>query len=120
MSYDCWSKRNPSVIFTISLVQIIPKNVDGKTYTQEIKKKVELRYDSGTRINQRHEILKEKGFVRLITLTDDFVKAVPGYHIVAGLFDLAKKRYDDETVDELLNFLDINNNKTLYYQQEID
>jgi hypothetical protein len=119
MSYDYWTKRYPSVIFTIStisLVQITSNDTQRKEYVQEVKKKVELIYNNGT--TQRQEILKD--FEKLIVLTNDFVKAVPTYHVPAGVFDLAKKIYDDETVTELLRFVDINNGKSLYYQPEID
>jgi len=114
-NYNYWTKRDPSVILEITLVRLDPQDPEGKTYNIETKKNVVLRYD---RKEERLEILKD--YPKVLGVTEDFVKAVPGYHTGAGVRNLSTKFYDEETVKELLEFIDKHNGDTLYHEPEIE
>jgi hypothetical protein len=113
-SYDYWSKRDPGIVFEISLVKLIAVE---EGYSIEKVKSVKIRADNKSEVL---DVLNSENFVKIQEVVSDFMKAVPGYHSGTDLKELSEKIYNDEVVKELLDFVEKYDGKELFYQVEIE
>jgi uncharacterized protein (UPF0297 family) len=113
-NFDYWSKREPSIIFSIKLIKMIAGE---KSYHLDELKNVEIKCNKRSEIL---EVLKENGFEVLQEIVSDFLSYVPGYHTGTDIKELAQKVYDEEVVKKLLEFLEKHNNEELFYHAETE
>jgi hypothetical protein len=116
LTYDFWTKQNPSIVFKIELIKLL-KDENDNGYNVEKIKFVNIK------VNKKSEILNvlnKFGFNKLQDVMNDFLSATPGYHTLPTIDSLTSKIYDDVVVNELLNFINKFDGQILFYQQEID
>lgn len=113
-NFDYWTKANPYITFEIDIIKLVSTE---NSYKIDTLKSVKIRCDKKVEIV---EIIKSLGITKFIEIIEDFISILPTYHIGPDIKKLSSKIYDEETVNELLNFVDKFNGQTLFHQMEID
>jgi len=97
-NFSYWSKGTPSTLLTVELV--------------ELKKNGEMEVFKSTKIEGSREEVKEAVKTLGISILEDFLRAVPGYHEVPGIRELSNKVYSDCELFNLFSFVSTYNNET--------
>lgn len=113
-NYYSWSKSDPEIAVSIEVIKL--EGLEN-TYNIDVIKKIEIKCDRRT---ECVEIARGLGFSKASEVIEDFVKRIPSYHTRPDIKGLSNKVYNEESVKELIDFLNKFNNETLYYKMEAE
>ncbi|MFN4217662.1 MAG: hypothetical protein ACK4HQ_09715, partial [Brevinematales bacterium] len=105
LSYYFWTKES-CISVSLEIIKLVETE---NNYGTETLKSVEIRCDEKSEI----EIIM-KDFTKAIEIVKDFISAIPRYHVSPSIKELSNKIYDEESVRELIEFINKFNNQTLY------
>jgi hypothetical protein len=120
-SYEYQGNREPAITLEITKIQLTNETNEkdennGKKGHIDRVKSVKIRTD---KLSEITEIVTEE-FPKLAKIVEDFLDAIPRSYKGEELKSLITKVYEEDTVNELLTFLDKYDNESLFYQMEID
>jgi len=112
-NYEYWSKAEPAINFGIEMVILSGVN----RYMVETVKGVIIK---GEKNNDILEVIKMHGFYKCFEIVEDFMRSLPKYHLKPDMLGLTSKVYNEDSVNELVSFIDKFNGDQMYYNMEVE